>query len=67
MNAFESSGGCPALLIRATQGVIPREQADAMIQRRLNTRLAGLDTDHFIYTSDPDGFAKTVDEFLTAL
>ncbi|WP_327098753.1 alpha/beta hydrolase [Nocardia vinacea] len=58
---------CPALLIRATHGVIPREQADAMVQRRPNTRIVELDTDHFVYANDPDGFAKTVNEFLADL
>ncbi|MFE9580035.1 alpha/beta fold hydrolase [Nocardia sp. NPDC006044] len=58
---------CPALLIRATHGVIPREQAEAMIERRPNTRMIELDTDHFVYTNDPDGFAKAVNEFLLDL
>ncbi|MFI6170646.1 alpha/beta fold hydrolase [Nocardia sp. NPDC051052] len=62
-----TASSCPALLIRANHGVIPREQADAMIQRRPNTHLVELDTDHFIYATDPDGFAKTVNEFLTNL
>ncbi|MFB8277325.1 alpha/beta fold hydrolase [Nocardia colli] len=58
---------CPALLIRATQGVVAREQAEAMIERRPNTRMVELDTDHFIYANDPDGFAKAVNEFLLDL
>lgn len=58
---------CPALLVRPTHGVIPREQAEAMIERRPNTRMVELDTDHFVYANDPDGFAKAVNEFLLDL
>ncbi|MFJ9371221.1 alpha/beta fold hydrolase [Nocardia sp. NPDC101769] len=61
------SSTCPALLIRATRGRIPREHADAMIERRPRTRMVELDTDHFVYTTDPDGFATAVNEFLTDL
>lgn len=58
---------CPALLIRGTQGVIPAEQARDMVERRPNTRLAELDTDHFAYQADPTGFAAAVNQFLTEL
>lgn len=58
---------CPALLIRGTQGVIPTDQAQAMIARRPNTRLVELNTDHFVYEADPEGFAKAVNEFLEGL
>jgi pimeloyl-ACP methyl ester carboxylesterase len=58
---------CPALLIHPTQGVIPADQAQAMIDRRPNTRMAELNTDHFVYANDPIGFAKAVNEFLAEL
>ncbi|MEV8630644.1 alpha/beta hydrolase [Streptosporangium sp. NPDC051023] len=57
---------CPALLIRAAKGVVPAEQAQAMIDRRPGTRLVELDTDHFVYTADPVGFAGAVREFLAS-
>ncbi|MER5645298.1 alpha/beta hydrolase [Streptosporangium sp. NPDC002524] len=57
---------CPALLVRGTQGVIPADQARAMVERRPGTRLAELDTDHFVYANDPAGFVKVVREFLTS-
>ncbi|MBF4998509.1 alpha/beta hydrolase [Nocardia sp. BSTN01] len=62
-----TSSVCPALLIRAAHGVIPREQAEAMIERRPNTRMVELDTDHFVYANDPDGFGEAVGEFLAML
>ncbi|WP_067710950.1 alpha/beta fold hydrolase [Nocardia yamanashiensis] len=58
---------CPALLIRATDGVIPAEQAADMVARRPHTRMVELNTDHFVYVADPDGFAKAVAEFLDEL
>ncbi|MGC5014232.1 alpha/beta fold hydrolase [Streptosporangium sp. DT93] len=61
------AGTCPALLIRPTRGVIPADQARAMVDRRPGTRMVELDTDHFVYAGDPDGFASAVDEFLTHL
>ncbi|MGJ6969095.1 alpha/beta fold hydrolase [Streptosporangium sp. G11] len=57
---------CPALLIRGTEGVIPAEQARAMVERRPGTRLAELDADHFVYANDPVGFTGVVREFLTS-
>ncbi|MFF5207896.1 alpha/beta fold hydrolase [Streptosporangium sp. NPDC000396] len=61
------AGDCPALLVRGTEGVVPAEQARAMAERRPNTRLAELATDHFVYAKDPEGFAKVVREFLQSL
>lgn len=61
------AGTCPALLVRGTQGVIPADQARAMIERRPGTRLAELDTDHFVYANDPAGFVRVVREFLTSV
>ncbi|WP_433246184.1 alpha/beta fold hydrolase [Streptosporangium sp. CA-135522] len=61
------AGTCPALLVRGTEGVIPAEQAQAMIERRPNTHFAELATDHFVYAADPEGFAKVVREFLRSL
>ena len=55
---------CPALIVRGTRGAIPAEQAHAMAERRPGTRLVEIDTDHFVYANDPDGFAKAVNEFL---
>ncbi|MFE3196127.1 alpha/beta fold hydrolase [Nocardia sp. NPDC059240] len=64
------ASSCPALVIRGgrgTPGTIPADQARAMVDRRPHTRLVELDTDHFVYTDDPDGFAKAVNEFLDGL
>ncbi|GAB2505104.1 alpha/beta fold hydrolase [Nocardia heshunensis] len=58
---------CPALIVRGARGAIPAEQAQAMVDRRPHTRLVELDTDHFVYAADPDGFAKAVKEFLDGL
>ncbi|MBB5917659.1 pimeloyl-ACP methyl ester carboxylesterase [Nocardia transvalensis] len=58
------AGTCPALIIRGSRGAIPADQARAMADQRPHTRLVELDTDHFVYTNDPDGFAKAVNEFL---
>ncbi|GAA3089881.1 alpha/beta fold hydrolase [Streptosporangium carneum] len=59
------ASACPALLVRGSEGgVIPADQAQAMIDRRPNTRLAELATDHFVYAGDPKGFAEAVREFL---
>lgn len=62
-----TASSSPALLIRAAHGVIPREQAEAMVARRPGTRMVELDTDHFVYAADPDGFAEAVEEFLDGL
>ncbi|GAA4181069.1 alpha/beta hydrolase [Streptosporangium oxazolinicum] len=61
------AGTCPALLVRGTRGVIPADQAQAMVERRPGTRLAELDTDHFVYANDPAGFAGVVGDFLTSV
>ncbi|MEV7007281.1 alpha/beta hydrolase [Streptosporangium sp. NPDC051022] len=59
---------CPALVIRGTEGsVIPADQAEAMVTRRPNTRLAELPTDHFVYANDPAGFVRAVGDFLASL
>jgi pimeloyl-ACP methyl ester carboxylesterase len=59
---------CPALLVHGTRSqALPKEQAQAMAERRPNTSLAELDTDHFIYAADPPGVAKAVREFLDQL
>ncbi|MFI7534344.1 alpha/beta fold hydrolase [Streptosporangium sp. NPDC049376] len=59
---------CPALVIRGTKGsVIPADQVQAMIDRRPNTRLAELATDHFVYAGDPEGFTAAVRGFLGSL
>ncbi|MFD7711776.1 alpha/beta fold hydrolase [Streptomyces sp. NPDC059786] len=56
---------CPALLIRGTKGgVLPAEQAEQMVAGRPGTRLAELETDHFVYANDPAGFADAVRGFL---
>ncbi|MGV9776259.1 alpha/beta fold hydrolase [Streptosporangium sp. NPDC003464] len=58
---------CPALLVRGVKGVIPAEQAHAMIERRPGTRLVELETDHFVHTGDPEGFTRAVGGFLRSL
>ncbi|MET8334083.1 alpha/beta fold hydrolase [Streptosporangium canum] len=58
---------CPALFVRGTGGVVPAEQAQAMVERRPDTHLAELATDHFVHTGDSEGFAEVVREFLRSL
>lgn len=59
---------CPALLVNGTTSqALPRDQAQAMADRRPNTRLVELETDHFVHTADPAGLAKAVQEFLQTL
>ncbi|MFJ2030793.1 alpha/beta fold hydrolase [Streptosporangium sp. NPDC087985] len=58
---------CPALLVRGTKGVVPAEQAHAMVERRPGTHLAELEADHFVYAGDPEGFATAVRAFLRSL
>ncbi|MEC3975909.1 alpha/beta fold hydrolase [Amycolatopsis sp. H20-H5] len=59
---------CPALLVLALRSqALPLEQGREMVARRTNTRLAELDTDHFVHTADPAGFAGAVREFLDTL
>ncbi|MCW2916796.1 MAG: putative hydrolase [Actinomycetia bacterium] len=59
---------CPALLVAGTHSqALPSEQAHAMVERRPNTRLVALNTDHFVHTADPAGFANAVREFLRTL
>ncbi|MFC7644389.1 hypothetical protein ACFQX6_29565 [Streptosporangium lutulentum] len=38
-----------------------------MVDRRPDTRMVELNTDHFVYANDPSGFAKAVNEFLAEL
>ncbi|MFD9301565.1 alpha/beta fold hydrolase [Streptomyces sp. NPDC060048] len=59
---------CPALLIHGLRSeVLPREQAEAMVARRPGTSYAALDTEHFVPSQDPEGFARAVRAFLTTL
>jgi pimeloyl-ACP methyl ester carboxylesterase len=59
---------CPALLIRGVRGsIIPVEEAHVMVDRRPNTHLVELDTDHMVHTSDPTGFTNAVRRFLNSL
>ena len=58
-----ASTACPALFVRARDSqVITPEEA-----RKIVTRLAELDGDHFACTTDPDGFAVAVKDFLDTL
>ncbi|GHC75473.1 alpha/beta fold hydrolase [Streptomyces cinnamoneus] len=58
---------CPALLVRGAKGVIPAEQAAAMVDRRSGTVAIELDADHLVYTAAPDAFATAVRDFLDTL
>ncbi|MEV5612464.1 alpha/beta hydrolase [Streptomyces sp. NPDC052225] len=58
---------CPALLVRGTKGVLPAEQARQMVDRCPGTRLAELETDHFVHAADPAGFADAVRGFLATV
>ncbi|GIG62711.1 hypothetical protein Lfu02_70830 [Longispora fulva] len=59
---------CPALLVLALRSqALPVDQGRAMAARRPNTALVELDTDHFIHTADPVGFAAAVRTFLGGL
>lgn len=59
---------CPTLLVRGTRSqVLDSEQARAMVERRPNTRLVELDTDHFVHDAAPAGFADAVRMFLRSL
>jgi pimeloyl-ACP methyl ester carboxylesterase len=63
-----TSTACPALFVRARDSqVITPEEGREIVARRANTRLAELDGDHFAYTTDPDGFAAAVKNFLDTL
>ncbi|MEU4302920.1 alpha/beta fold hydrolase [Kitasatospora aureofaciens] len=65
--AHWTATSCPALLIRATKGTLPADQAAAMVERRPGTTFAELDADHLLYTTAPDAFATTVRNFLATL
>jgi pimeloyl-ACP methyl ester carboxylesterase len=63
-----TSTACPALFVRARNSqVITPEEGREIVARRANTRLAELGGDHFAYTTDPDGFAAAVKNFLDTL
>ncbi|MBV6697613.1 alpha/beta hydrolase [Kitasatospora aureofaciens] len=62
-----TGSSCPALLIRATNGVIPAEQVEAMITGRPGTVLAELDADHLLVTTAPVEFGDAVREFLATV
>jgi len=47
--------------------VLDADQARAMAERRPNTRLVELDTDHFVHDADPVGFSRAVSGFLGSL
>ncbi|MGK4584367.1 alpha/beta fold hydrolase [Kitasatospora sp. HPMI-4] len=59
---------CPALLVCGTRPpCVDGELAHAMAERRPRTRLASLETDHFVHSGDPVGFGRAVREFLDSL
>ncbi|TDD86837.1 alpha/beta hydrolase [Actinomadura darangshiensis] len=59
---------CPALFVHARDSqVITPEQAHQIVTRRAGTRRAELDGDHFVHTTDPQGFATAVNAFLDTL
>ena len=59
---------CPALFVLARSSqVITSEDAREIVTRRANTRLVELDGDHFVHTTNPDGFATAVQTFLDTL
>ena len=59
---------CPALLVRGKRTqVLDADQAYAMVERRRNSRLVELDTDHFVHDADPVGFFEAVSGFLRSL
>ncbi|GAA4616607.1 alpha/beta hydrolase [Actinoallomurus liliacearum] len=63
-----TSTECPALFVLARNSqVITSEEGREIVARRANTRLAELDGDHFAHTTDPDGFATAVKDFLDTL
>ncbi|MEU8277579.1 alpha/beta fold hydrolase [Microbispora bryophytorum] len=63
-----TSTECPALFVLARDSqVITPEEGREIVARRANTRLAELHGDHFAHTTDPDGFAAAVKDFLDTL
>ena len=59
---------CPALLVAGNRPpCLDGDLAKAMVERRPNTQLVVLDTDHFAHDGDPAGFGRAVREFLAAL
>jgi pimeloyl-ACP methyl ester carboxylesterase len=63
-----TSTTCPALFVLARDSqVITPEDGKEIVVRRANTQLVELDGDHFVHTTDPDGFAAAVKTFLDTL
>lgn len=59
---------CPALFVLGRNSqAIPLEEGRQIAAKRPGTRLAELDTDHFVHTADPEGFANAVKDFLATL
>ncbi|MEV7097270.1 alpha/beta hydrolase [Amycolatopsis sp. NPDC051045] len=59
---------CPALFVLARNSqVITPEEGRETVARRANTHLAELDGDHFVHTTDPQGFGAAVKDFLDTL
>ncbi|GAA4619602.1 alpha/beta hydrolase [Actinoallomurus vinaceus] len=59
---------CPALFVLGRNSqVIPLDEGREIVAKRPNTHLAELDTDHFVHTADPEGFALAVKGFLATL
>jgi pimeloyl-ACP methyl ester carboxylesterase len=54
------------VLARSSQ-VITAQDGREIAASRPNTRLAELDGDHFVHTTDPKGVATVVGEFLDTL
>lgn len=63
-----TSTDCPALFVLARNSqVMPPEQGREIVARRAHTHLTELDGDHFVHTTDPQGFAAAVKDFLDTL
>ncbi|GAB2790260.1 alpha/beta fold hydrolase [Amycolatopsis magusensis] len=59
---------CPALFVLARDSqVLTLAEGREAVARRANTHLAELDGDHFVHTTDPQGFATAVKDFLDTL
>ena len=62
------ASSCPCLLIRGRDSRLTNQsQLEELAKRRSNTRLATLEGGHVVHLDNPDGFAKTVREFLNDL
>ncbi|MFJ6382278.1 alpha/beta fold hydrolase [Kitasatospora sp. NPDC092039] len=62
-----TASGCPALVVRGTEGVVPAGQAAEMAARRPGTVLVELAGDHLLPVTAADELARTVRGFLAAL